>query len=294
MKFNKLLKFAAVSFASISILAACGGKEEGTSTSEPADNGDATSGEVQKIKVAYALGTKPITYQDENGEAQGYDVDAMRAIDEKLEDYEFEFVGTTDDDLLIGVEQGKYDVGIKNVWYTDERAQKYIFPKEFLGLSSVGLLLKKENENIKDLSDFASANLELAPIAANNAQYTIVDEYNKANPDNEVKLVAGDEFTVDQVQWVNEGRSDGAIYLEGQYNAQILAENGPYHGFIDDVVYNEFMVVKTWPLFNKKQQEFADAYDEAMTEIKQTQDLQELMKKHYGRDLFEVLEKVDR
>lgn len=294
MKFNKLLKFAAVSFASISILAACGGNEEGTSTSEPADNNDAASGEVQKIKVAYAIGTKPITYQDENGEAQGYDVDAMRAVDEKLEDYEFEFVGTTDDDLLLGVEQGKYDVGIKNVWFTEERAQKYIFPKEFLGLSSVGLLLKKENENIKDLSDFASANLELAPIAANNAQYTIVDEYNKANPDNEVKLVAGDEFTVDQVQWVNEGRSDGAIYLEGQYNAQILAENGPYHGFIDDVVYNEFMVVKTWPLFNKKQQEFADAYDEAMAEIKQTQDLQELMKKHYGRDLFEVLEKVDR
>ncbi|MDM5332310.1 transporter substrate-binding domain-containing protein [Ureibacillus composti] len=294
MKFNKLLKFAAVGFASISILAACGGNEEDTSTSEPADNKDAASGEVQKIKVAYAIGTKPITYQDENGEAQGYDVDAMRAVDEKLEDYEFEFVGTTDDDLLLGVEQGKYDVGIKNVWYTDERAQKYIFPKEFLGLSSVGLLLKKEDENIKDLSDFASANLELAPIAANNAQYTIVDEYNKANPDNKVKLVAGDEFTVDQVQWVNEGRSDGAIYLEGQYNAQILAENGPYHGFIDDVVYNEFMVVKTWPLFNKKQQEFADAYDEAMAEIKQTEELKELMKKHYGRDLFEVLEKVER
>lgn len=47
----------------------------------------------------------------------------MRLVDEKLEDYEFEFIGTTDDDLLIGVEQGKYDVGIKNVWYTDERAK---------------------------------------------------------------------------------------------------------------------------------------------------------------------------
>lgn len=291
MKFNKLLKFAAVGLASITILAACGG-EEGTSSTE--SNGGESSGDVKKIKVAYAIGSKPITYQDENGEAAGYDVDAMRLVDEKLEDYEFEFIGTTDDDLLIGVEQGKYDVGIKNTWYTEERSKKYLFPKEFLGLSSTGLALKKENENIKDLSDFAAAGLELAPIAANNAQYTIVAEYNEANPDNQVKLVAGDEFSVDAVQWVNEGRADGAIYLEGQYNAQILDENGPYHNLIDQVIYNEFIVIKTWPLFNKEQQEFADAYDKAMAEIKQTNGLQELMKKHYGRDLFEVLDEVER
>lgn len=293
MKFNKLLKFAAVGLASISILAACGGNEEDT-TANNANGSSQDSGEVKKVKVAYAIGTKPISYQDENGEAAGYDVDAMRLVDEKLEDYEFEFIGTTDDDLLIGVEQGKYDVGIKNVWYTDERAKKYIFPKEFLGLSSTGLALKKENENIKNLSDFAAANLELAPIAANNAQYTIVAEYNEANPDNQVKLVAGDEFNVDQVQWVNEGRADGAIYLEAQYNAQILDENGPYHNLINDVIYNEFIVIKTWPLFNKEQQEFADAYDKAMAEIKQTDELNKLMEKHYGRDLFEVLETVER
>lgn len=284
---KKLLKFASVGLA-LTILAACGGGEEAST--------DTTNGEtgVKKVKVAYAITDKPMTYQDENGEAQGYDVDVMRIVDEKLEDYEFEFIGTTNDDLLIGVEQGKYDVGIKNVFYTDERAQKYIFPEEFLGLSSTGLVLKKENEHIKDLADFAAANMKLAPIAANNAQYTVVEEYNEANPDNPVNLIAGDEFIVDVVQWVNEGRADGGIYIEAQYNNLVLSPEGPYHNLKDEVVYNEFTVIKTWPLFNKNQQELADAYDEVMKEIKETDALRELSVKHYGKDLFEVLDSVTR
>ena len=57
----------------------------------------------------------------------------------------------------------------------------------------------------------------LAPIAANNAQYTVIDEYNKENPDNKVQLKAGDAFTVDVVQWVNEGRVDGGVIIEGAF-----------------------------------------------------------------------------
>ncbi len=70
--------------------------------------------------------------------------------------------------------------------------------------------------------------------------------------------------TVEVVQWVNEGRVDGGVIIEGPFEKQVTAEDGPYHNLVDDVVYNEFAVIKTWPLFNKKEQEFADAYDEAI------------------------------
>ncbi|XRD25115.1 hypothetical protein AABM34_24550 [Lysinibacillus fusiformis] len=40
------------------------------------------------------------------------------------------------------------------------------------------LVLRKEDEGIKTLADFAKKGYSLAPIAANNAQYTIIDEYN--------------------------------------------------------------------------------------------------------------------
>lgn len=279
---EKIISGIVLAFGLLVLLTGCG-----------ADEASSDSG-VRKIKVAYDQASKPISWLDENGNATGYDVEVMKLVDELLPDYEFEYVGTTNEDLLIGVTQGKYHVGVKNAFWTEERTKKFIYPEEFLGLSSTGLVLKKENEHIKTLKQFASENMTLAPIAANNAQYTVIDEYNKANPDNPVKLQAGDAFSVDVIQWVNEGRVDGGVSIEGPFEKQVLAEDGPYHNLVDEVVYNEFAVIKTWPLFNKEEQKFADAYDEAIKKLKEDKKLNELMKQFYGRDLFEVLEKVER
>ncbi|MEK4423986.1 transporter substrate-binding domain-containing protein [Solibacillus sp. FSL K6-1523] len=289
MNVKKLVNFAIISFAAVAILAACGNNPDSSSASA-GENKDG----VTVVKVAYDQASKPMSYIDEKGNATGYDVEVMKLVDEALEDYEFQYVGTTSDDLLIGVEQGKYDVGVKNAFWTEERTQKYIFPQQFLGLSSAGIVLKKENEQIKNLSDFASAGFKLAPIAANNAQYTVIAEYNEKNPNNPVNLKAGEEFSVDVVQWVNEGRVDGGVIIEGAFNGQVLTEGGPYYNLKDDVVYNEFAVIKTWPLFNKKQQQFADAYDQAIAEIKETDALRKLSVEFYGKDLFEVLDTVER
>ncbi|WP_324729473.1 transporter substrate-binding domain-containing protein [Lysinibacillus fusiformis] len=287
MKKNKIFQFSAIGLASIALLAGCNSEES-------ADKNSDEGSEVRTVKVAYDQASKPISYIDDNGNPTGYDVEVMKLVDELLPDYQFEYVGTTSDDLLIGVEQGKYQVGVKNAFFTQERTEKFIFPKEFLGLSSAGLVLRKEDEGIKTLADFAKKGYSLAPIAANNAQYTIIDEYNTANPDNKVKLQAGDAFTVDVVQWVNEGRVDGGVMIEGPFKQQVLAEDGPYNNLKDEVVYNEFSVIKTWPLFNKKEQEFADAYDKAIAQIKEQKKTNELSTKFYGRDLFEVLETVNR
>lgn len=283
MKKKKYTKLAAVGLTLVAILAGC-------SSGNAADSDT----DVRTIKVAYDQSTKPMSWTDDKGNATGYDVEVMKLVDELLPDYEFEFVGTTSDDLLVGVEQGKYQVGIKNAFWTEERTEKFIFPTEFIGLSSAGLVLAKENAGIQTLADFASAGFSLAPIAANNAQYTIIDEYNTANPDNKVQLKAGDAFSVDVVQWVNEGRVDGGVMIEGPFEKQVTAEDGPYHNLVDDVVYNEFAVIKTWPLFNKKEQDFADAYDKVIIQIKEDKKTNELSTEFYGRDLFEVLEAVER
>ncbi|MFJ7727308.1 transporter substrate-binding domain-containing protein [Neobacillus sp. NPDC097160] len=290
MKMNKFLKIAGTGIALITLIAGCGSTTKTGAKSDVADSGK----EVRKVKVAFDQGGKPIGYVDEKGNPTGYEIEVMKLVDKALPEYEFEYVPTTSEDLLVGVQQGKYQAGVKNAWFTEERTKNYIFPKEFLGLSGVGLLLKKEKKDIKDLSDFAKAKLSLAPIAASNAQYTIVDEYNQANPDNKVKLEAGDAFTVDVVQWVNEGRVDGGIYLGATYEKQVLANDGPYHNLADDVIYNEFTVVKTWPLFNKKEQAFADAYDQAIKKLKEEKKTNEIMVKFYNNDLFKLLDTVKR
>lgn len=266
----------------------------GCTTSANHSSTDENGTKIRKVKVAFDQSSKPISYIDENGNPTGYDVEVMKLVDKLLPEYEFEYVGTTSDDLLLGVEQGKFQVGVKNAFWTEERTRKFIYPKEFLGLSSTGLVLKKENKEIKSLEDFASAGYTLAPIAANNAQYTVIDEYNQSHPDNKIKLKAGETFSVDVVQWVNEGRVDGGVMIEGPFKKQVEEKNGPYHHLVNDVVYNEFALIKTWPLFNKKEQKFADAYDQAIKQLQEKKETNELSKKFYGRDLFEVLDQAKK
>ena len=284
MQIKKIIAVLGIGIMAAGVLAGCGSDTDKTEK----------KANVKKVKVAYAQNSKPITYTDANGKPAGHDVEIMKLVDGLLPQYEFEFIPTTDDDLLLGVEQGKYDVGIKNTFYTEARAKKYIYPKEFLGLSSFGLVLRKDDANIKTLADFAKAGKTLAPIAANNAQYTVIEEFNQKNPDNKVKLEAGDAFTVNVIEYVSEGRSDGGAIIEGQYDQKVRSADGPYHSLDDKLVYNEVDVIKTWPLFNKKQQELADAYDVAIKQLKAEKKTNELSKQFYGRDLYEVLAKVNR
>ncbi|MFF2853555.1 transporter substrate-binding domain-containing protein [Peribacillus sp. NPDC058002] len=281
MIFKKLLSMTAVSMMAAGLLAGC----SSDSTSGSLSNAD--SSKVRTVKVAYELGSKPTTYSDDKGKPAGYDIEMMKKIDKLLPNYQFQYIGTSSDDLLIGVEQGKYDVGVKGAFYTDERAKKFLFPKEFMGLSKAGLVLKKENANIESLEDFATADLSLAPIATNNGQYTVIQEYNDDHPATKLKLKASDTFAIDIVQWVNEGRADGGVMMEGAFNSQVVDKGSPYHNLSKDVVFNEFAVIKTWPLYNKKEQDFADAYDTAAKKLKDDGTAAQLIKEYTGSDLFE-------
>ncbi len=260
--------------------------------SENTDNNKASTDGVRKIKIAYALTGVPITYQDESGNATGYDVEMMKVVDEHLPEYEFEFIPTTDDDLLIGVETGKYNAGVKNTFYTEPRAKKYVYPKENLGASSSGLIIRAEDKDkVHDLSDIAKLNKKLIPIAPQDAQYSLVVNHNEKNPDNQVQVENSETFTVsDWPIWISEGRYDALLTIKSTYTATVEAEDGAYHHLKDDLVYSGFTATKTYPLFNKKEQELADAYDLVMKQLKEEKVPNELLVTFLGEDTFELLE----
>ena len=78
----------------------------------------AGSGAPKTVRVAHTQYYVPYDFVNEKGESDGFEVAVMREIAKLLPQYMFEFVPTSDDDLLIGVGSGKYDVGTKGAWFT--------------------------------------------------------------------------------------------------------------------------------------------------------------------------------
>lgn len=247
---------------------------------------------IQKIRVAHTNYYVPYDFVNDKGESDGFEVAVLKEIDKLLPQYEFEYFPTSDDDLLIGVLQGKYDVGTKGVWITEERKKKYIFPQNPIAASIIGIVIRKDTaDKITDIKSFAKYSGKLVPIGPSNAQYNIIDEYNKQNPDARVKLVAGDQFeAADGYVWVVEGRYDARVDIKLSFQNNIEKEGAPYAKYKDKLSYVPYKAIPTWPLFNRKNQAFANAYDEAIKTLKENGTLEKLSQKYFGENIFSFVE----
>ena len=230
------------------------------------------------VRIAHTQAYVPYDFVNEQGESDGFEVAVMQEVAKLLPQYKFEFVPTSDDDLLIGVQSGKYDAGTKGAWYTEQRKDKFIFPKEPISASIIGLTFRKENAGqIKDMESFAKFSGKLVPIAPQNAQYNVVEGFNKEHGDTPVKLVSSEEFNLaDAYTWVLEGRYDAYLDIELSYKNNVEKESGAYHQFADKLSYVRYKAIPTYPLFNKKDKQFAEDYDKAIKQLKENGTFQEL------------------
>ena len=298
----KLKSLVALNLSVALALSACAGNQSASSAQATAETEETTAAESSetaastaaakeptKVKVAHIQYYYPYNYVDEQGNSDGYEVAVFKELDALLEDYEFEYVPTTDEDLLIGLEAGKYDVGIKGNWWTAAREEKFIYPENYLGSSVIGISFRTENaDKIKDLESFAAFSGKLVPISPQSAQYSIIENFNTTHPDNPITLTPADQFELsDAYQWVLEGRYDAYLNLKTLFDANVVAEDGEFHEFADKLSFVTYKGIPTWPLFNKEEAELAAAYDEAIMKLKESGKLKELSEKYFGYDIFE-------
>ena len=281
-KLGKLL-VTGILVGALAVTAGCGSKDK--SANQAGDGGK------KVITVAHTNYYVPYDFVNEKGESDGFEVAVMKEVAKKLPQYDFKFVPTSDDDLLIGVESGKYTVGTKGIWITEPRKKKYIFPKNNIGASVIGLIVRKENtDKIKDLASFADFSGKLVPIASQDARYSVIDDFNKENPDHQIKLVPSEAFQVaDAYSWVLEGRYDAYLEVELSYKNNIQKEDAPYHKFNDQLTYIRYKGIPTYPIINKNEQQFADDYDKAIEELRQEGKIAELEQQYFGESLSDYL-----
>lgn len=247
---------------------------------------------VRIIQVAHTPTNVPYGFLNEKGESDGFEVSVMRAVDELLPQYEFKFNAVSDDELLIGIETGKYQVGTKGAWLTEERQKKFLIPSEPIAASVIGLAYRTSDaDKIHDMDSFAAYSGKLIPISPLSAQYSVIEEYNKTHEGKpQIQLVPSDVFDIaDSYLWVLEGRYDGYLVLKLSFEKNVLNENGPYHQFADKLSYVAYKGIPTWPLFNKQETQLVKDYESAIKILKENGTIASLSQKYFGENVFDFV-----
>ncbi|MDR1506130.1 MAG: transporter substrate-binding domain-containing protein [Treponema sp.] len=241
----------------------------------------------KKIAVGYAV-FKPVTYVDEDGNPTGVDIEALKLIDELLDEYEFVYQRGEQQAIFAGLQSGKINIATTNSFWTQERENRYLFPKENLGMNIEGMYINKKFTNIKSLEDAAVQKLRLAPMLSGDGNHGILLEFNKRHPNTPVEIPLTDnaEAFMLSFNWIAEGRADFMVGPKQYYELLVESEDGDLHHLDKDVGFVEFGSVRTWPIFSKDEQELADAYDRAVIKLKEDGTLRRLAIQFIGYDTW--------
>ena len=274
------------------ILTGCGNNNTDQDKSSSADSQQ--NSEVRTIQVAYNQNGAPYDFTNEKGEPDGYEIQVLKEIDKKLEDYQFEYTGTSDEDLLIGLETGKFDLGSKSAWKTPERLEKFLMPEEPYGASILGFVIRSEDKDkYKNIDELAKKKARLVPISPQYAQYKVIQDYNDAHPDNPLEITPSETLELtDAYAWVLENRYDAYVLTKLRFENAVLDEKGPYHKFKDKLAYVPYKGIPTYPIIKKspENEKFIKAYDKALRELKEEGVIDKISQEYFGEDIFELVE----
>lgn len=266
----------------IAVLAACG-KEENTAAAP--DNGKIT------VNIGTCPNNYPTAYYDDDGKKTGYDVEVMRLVEEVLSDkYVFQWYDAEQDAIYTGLSSGKYDVALTNAYYTEERAQNYELPENPIGASPAGLVVRKEDAQIRTLEDAAAAGFKAAPHLAGDGNAYQYQKYNEEHPENPLDYSISDDpscFTAG-IQYVAEGRYDCILYPSIYYETLVTDENGSLHQFADQLSFNIYLPIDTYAVVAKGKTELAEDISKVLGQLKEDGTLSELAVQFYGFDPFDT------
>lgn len=267
---KKLLTLAVSATVGATVLAGCGS----TDSSEK----DSSNGDVETIVIGTGNIYKPFTYVDENGDVAGYDIEVMKAVDELLPEYEFEFEPYEFSNILLSLDSNKIDLAVHEFSYNDERAEKYLYSEESYLFNNSYITVSVDTEGIESFDD-----LQGKPVYANaGTDYAaLLDAYNAEHTDNPIKTEYG-SITSDEI---NTGIKNGKWVATFYPAFDIQSANDAYGEFLKPV--GEPIVSSgAYVLSTKDNTELMDAVDGAIKELKDSGKLAELSTEILGADLI--------
>ena len=126
-------------------LAGCGSKDDGA--------GEGSDTAKKELTVYTNSGYKPYEMVDEKGNLYGFDIDVMNEA-AKLAGYTVKWEDVDFDGIVPSVKQGKADIGIAGITYTEERAKQVDFSDVYYaGEDAQNYVLTMKSSGMKKTED---------------------------------------------------------------------------------------------------------------------------------------------
>ncbi|RLQ89705.1 transporter substrate-binding domain-containing protein [Planomicrobium sp. Y74] len=164
---NYLLVSLCLSIGVAGVLSGCSSKEA-TSATEASDD--------QVITVGTQNDYPPFAFADDNNELTGFDVEVIKAIDEKLDGYAFEVVAFPWDSMFLALESNKIQAIADQVAITPERQEKYLFTEESYFAAETVIAVKAGRADIQTIEDLEGKKVGAL---AGDSYTLLLEEYNE-------------------------------------------------------------------------------------------------------------------
>lgn len=264
---RKIISILLISLIAVTIFQGCASKK-----------GDEEEAKDDSETIIYA-GTQPdyppFCYLDDNDELTGYEVDVLKAIDEKLDGYKIEIQALSWDALFLSLESNKLQIIADQVAINPEREEKYYFSDPYFDAQTV-IITKKGRTDIKTLKDLEGKNVQ-ATVGDSYSQ--LLEKYNEENG-NKINLKYSDATSMGDVFLdIQNGKYDATVNDPIMANS-IIEKQGLNVEVVGEPIQNDDMGI----VFNKddKGKELRDLINPILKELKEDGTLDELSKKWTG------------
>ncbi|MFC3748347.1 transporter substrate-binding domain-containing protein [Paenibacillus sp. GCM10012306] len=253
--------------------------KEGNSAAAPEGGKTEAAAATPVTKIIVGTGTKfpKVCFIDENGKLTGFDVELLKAIDERLPQYEFEFQTMDFSNLLLSLETKKIDLVAHVMEKNPEREEKYLFNKEAYGHWRNRVVVDKSNDSIKSLDDLKGKKVL---VGATSAQAQILENYNKDH-DNAIDIVYQNGAANDTVNQVTTGRVDAT--LAADFVLPVIDPQNKLKAVGDGLSSADILYVLRKN--DADEQKLSDAIDGAIKELRADGTLKKLSTEWLGADV---------
>lgn len=274
---KKLTSFGLLALTTL-FLAAC--NDQASEAKQP-QSSSANSG-ATKVTLALEKNTQPLSFTDDDGNLTGYEYDLIQEVNKVIEGYHIEIEAVSAEAAEVGIESGKYDIVGGGLFKTEKRQEKYLFPEENTGVSTIEIYKKKSDTNLQTLEDLVGKTL--SPVTANGGIFNLLTKYNEENPDKQITINLGESGELaERFQKLNDGDYD-AVVLPSNFGAEEIIKQ------LDldiDTADEPVQVNGTYFIIAKSEEDFKVAFDKAVTKLKEDGRLVDLSEKWFGQDMFQ-------